>query len=97
MEMELTAWKAIAYGIVCKVEALPADAKAKAFPNTGDIHMLMADMGNRIEHIRDNCTPETGVDDIKTERDEFNKYLASACVKVQDAMAYIGAGKDADL
>jgi len=92
MEMELTAWKAIVYDIVRKMEALPGNAKEKIPPNIEDIHILIAEMDDRIERIRENCTPETGIDDIKTERDEFGQHLASARVKVEDAMAFLGAG-----
>lgn len=92
MEMELTAWKAIVYDIVRKMEELPGAAKAKVLPNIQDIHMLIAEMDERIDYVRDNCTPETGMEDIRTEREEFNKHLASARVKVEDAMQFLGAG-----
>ena len=92
MEMELTAWKAIVYDVVRKMEALPGDAREKVLPNIEDIHILNAEMDDRIEYVRDNCTPETGMEDIQTEREEFNKHLASARVKVEDAMQFLGAG-----
>jgi len=92
MEMELTAWKAIIYDIVRKMEKLPGGAKEKILPNIEDIHMMIEEMDERIEEIRDKCTPETGIDDIQTEREEFDKHLAELRVKSEDAMQYLGAG-----
>ena len=92
MEMELTAWKAIIYDIARKIEKLPGGAKDKILPNIEDIHMMIEDMDVRIDDIRDKCTPETGIDDIQSERKEFDESMAQARVKVEDAMQYLGAG-----
>lgn len=92
MEAELTAWKANVYDIVRKMENLPGDEKAKAHANIEDLHILIAEMDDRIEEIREKCTPETGVDDIKTEREEFDKSLGSLRVTANEAMRYLGPG-----
>ena len=92
MQAELTAWKANVYDIVRKMEELPGGEREKILPNIEDLHMLIAEMDDRIEWVRDNCTPETGMDDIKTERDEFDKHLASLRVKSDEAMRHLGAG-----
>ena len=92
MEMELTAWKAIVYDIVRKMEELPHDTREKVFPNIEDMHMMIADMDERIEEIRENCTPETGIDDIRTEKEEFDRHLATLRVSVDEAMRGLGAG-----
>ena len=60
MEAELTAWKANVYDIVRKMEALPGDEKGKVHANIEDLHILIAEMDDRIEEIREKCTPETG-------------------------------------
>jgi hypothetical protein len=49
-------------------------------------------MDDRIEEIREKCNPETGVDDIKTEREEFDKSLGSLRVTANEAMRYLGPG-----
>jgi hypothetical protein len=49
-------------------------------------------MDERIDWINDNCTPETGIDDIRTEREEFDKHLATLRVKTDEAMRGLGAG-----
>jgi len=92
MEMELTAWKAIVYDITRKLERLPGGEKTKVLPNIEDLHMLLEEMDGRIEDIREKCTPETGIDDIRTEKKEFDEHLASLRVKSEDAMKILGAG-----
>ena len=92
MQAELTAWKANVYDIVRKMEELPGGEKDRVLPNIEDLHMLIAEMDDRIEDIRDNCTPETGIDDIRTERDDFDKHLATLRVKTDEAMRELGAG-----
>jgi len=92
MEAELTAWKANVYDIVRHMEALPGGAKEKIIPNIEDLHILIAEMDERIDEIRDNCTPETGIADIQTEREEYNKSLSKLRVTAEEAMNGLGAG-----
>lgn len=92
MEMELTAWKAIIYDIARKMEKLPGSDRAKVLPNIEDLHILVEEMDSRIEDIREKCTPETGIDDIRTEREDFDQHMASLRVKSEDAMKVLGAG-----
>ena len=65
MEMELTGWKAIVYDITHKMEGLSGTEKAKVLPHIEDLHILISEMDERIEQIRNTCTPETGMDDIQ--------------------------------
>jgi hypothetical protein len=92
MEAELTAWKANVYDIVRKMEELTGIHKEKVLPNIEDLHILIAEMDDRINQIRDNCSPETGIDDIRTEKEEFDKHLGSLRVKADEAMRILGAG-----
>ena len=92
MEMELTAWKAIIYDIARKMDKLPGGEKEKILPNIEDLHILIEEMDARTEQIRENCTPETGIDDIKTEREEFDNHMGSRRVKAEDAMKMLRAG-----
>jgi len=92
MEAELTAWKANVYDIVRRMESLPGGEKEKVLPNIEDLHMLIAEMDERIEQIRDTCTPETGIDDIRTDRDKFNNSLAKLRVTAEEAMRGLGGG-----
>ena len=92
MEMELTGWKAIVYDITRKMEKLPGAEKEKVHPNIQDLHMLITEMDDRIEQIRNTCTPETGMDDIKTEREAFNASISTLRVTTEEAMRGLGAG-----
>ena len=92
MEMELTGWKAIVYDITRKMEELPGREKARILPNIEDLHMLITEMDDRIEHIRNTCTPETGIDDIRTEREAFNKAVSTLRVSTEEAMIGLGGG-----
>ncbi len=92
MEAELTAWKANVYDIVRHMEALPDNEKEKVFANIEDLHILIAEMDERIEEIRNNCTPETGIDDIKTQRDAYNQSLSKLRITAEEAMKGLGAG-----
>ena len=92
MEAELTAWKANVYDIVRNIERLPGGEKEKILPNIEDLHMLIADMDDRIEQIRDNCTPETGIDDIRTDKELFDKSLTTLRMSANEAMRGLGGG-----
>ena len=92
MEMELAAWKAIVYDVVRKMDKLPGGVKDKFLPNIEDLHILVEDLDQRIEDIRANCTAETGIDDIKTEREGFTYSLSELRVKAEDAMKIVSAG-----
>jgi len=92
MEAELTAWKANVYDIARKMEELPGGEKEKILPNIEDLHILISEMDQRIDQIRDNCTPETGIDDIRTDREKFDKSLSNLRMKAEDAMRGLGAG-----
>ena len=92
MEMELTGWKAIVYDITRKMEALPGGEKTKILPNIEDLHILIAEMDDRIDQIRENCTPETGMEDIQTDREAFNKSISTLRVTMEEAMQGLGSG-----
>jgi hypothetical protein len=92
MEAELTAWKANVYDIVRKMEELPGGEKEKILPNIEDLHILISEMDQRIDQIRDNCTPETGIDDIRTDRELFDKSLSKLRVTAEEAMRGLGGG-----
>ena len=92
MEMELTGWKAIVYDIARKMEKRPGGGKENFLPNIEDLHMLIAEMDDRIDQIRENCTPETGIDDIRTERKAFEASLSKLRVSTEEAMQGLGAG-----
>jgi hypothetical protein len=92
MEAELTAWKANVYDIVRKMEELPSSAKEKFLPNIEDLHMLIEEMDARIDQIINRCTPETGIDDIQTERKAFDSAISNLRTNAEEAMQMLGGG-----
>ena len=70
MEAEVTAWKTDVYDIARKMAELSIGEKEKILSHIEDLHILIAEMNDRIEQIRENCTPETCIDDIRTEREK---------------------------
>jgi hypothetical protein len=92
MEAELAAWKANVYDIVRKMDQLPGGEKENILSNIEDLHMLIAEMDDRIDQIRDNCSPETGIDDIRTDREKFDKALGRLRVTADEAMRGLGGG-----
>ena len=92
MEAELVAWKANVYDIVRKMETLSGSAKEKVLPNIEDLHILITEMDDRIDQIRENCTPETGINDIRTDRELFDKSLSTLRVTAEEAMQGLGGG-----
>lgn len=92
MEAELTAWKANVYDIVRNIEKLPGGEKEKILPNIEDLHILIAEMDDRIDRIREDCTPETGIQDIRAEREAFDVDISKLRVSADEAMNVLGAG-----
>lgn len=92
MEMELTGWKAIVYDITRKMEQLPGGQKEKILPNIEDLHILIEEMDERIEQIRDTCTPETGIEDIQAERKAYDASISSLRVTAEEAMKGLASG-----
>ncbi len=92
MEMELTAWKAMIYDIVHKMETLSEGEKKNILPDMQDIHTLIEEMDKRIDDIRENCTPETGIAAIQPERKKFVGDVESLRTKVDDTLRVLGEG-----
>jgi hypothetical protein len=92
MEAELTAWKANVFYIARKMEELPAADREKVLPNLEDLHILIAEMDERIDQIRNNCSPDTGINDIRTEKEKFDESLSKLRVIAEEAMRGLGAG-----
>jgi hypothetical protein len=92
MEMELTAWKAIVYDISRKIEKATSSQRANLTSFLGDLHILIEEMDARIEEIRDSCSPETGLEDIRTEREQYDQAIVNVRMKANEAMQVLGAG-----
>ncbi len=56
METELTAWKAKLYDIIRKFDSLPTGEKEQAYEDVNDLHMLMTEMEERLDNLRNSCS-----------------------------------------
>jgi len=58
VEHELTAWKAKLYDMSRKIDRLPGSAKEKMLGNIEDLHILVAEMEDRVNQLRTECPTE---------------------------------------
>ena len=55
MEMELTSWKAKLYDVIRKFDQLPTGEKEESYKDVNDLNMLMSDMEDRLDTLRNSC------------------------------------------
>jgi hypothetical protein len=85
MNMELTAWKAKMYDVTRRIDKLGTAEREKILGNVEDLHMLLAQMDDRVQQLARECPSEWSP--IKKEIDEAHVDMRS---KYDDTMAYIG-------
>ena len=85
MNMELTAWKAKMYDAMRRLDKLGTAEKEKILPNVEDLHMLMAQMEDRITQLEKECPTEWSP--AKKEIDEAHVDMRS---KYEETMNAIG-------
>jgi hypothetical protein len=85
MEMELTAWKAKMYDLTRKVESLGSKEREKVLPNVQDLNMLIADMSDRIEQLKNECPTEW-----TPQKKDIDKGSVDMRGKYEQTMEYIG-------
>jgi hypothetical protein len=89
IEMELVAWKAKIYHVVRHMDKLPGGEKQKILGNVEDLHMLIAEIDDRIDQVRADCPSIT---EFKPIKEDLDNKLADVRVNYEDAMAVLGAG-----
>lgn len=85
METEMTAWKAKLYDVMRKVDRLGSAEKEKVLPNIEDLHMLLEEMSDRVEHLKTECPSDWSPD--KKDIDEGSVNMRG---KYEETMEYIG-------
>jgi hypothetical protein len=85
MNMELTAWKAKMYDAMRRMDKLGSAGKEKILSNVEDLHMLLAQMEDRISQLEKECPTEWSP--VKNEIDEAHVDMRS---KYEDTMDAIG-------
>lgn len=58
MSTELMAWKAKMYDVVRKVDKLGTADRGKILSNVEDLHILIEDLGQRINNLNKDCPTE---------------------------------------
>jgi hypothetical protein len=55
VDMELTVWKAKLYDALRKMDALPTVNKQRMFEEVNGLHIIVAELDERIEKLRTEC------------------------------------------
>lgn len=58
VDMELTLWKARLYDVISKIDRLPTGNKQRMYEEVNGLHIVMADLDERIEKLRRECPTE---------------------------------------
>jgi hypothetical protein len=85
MEMELTAWKAKLYDLTRRVDKLGTAEKEKVLANVEDLHMLVTEMSDRVEQLRNECPTEW-----TPQKKEIDESSVDMRGKYEETMEYIG-------
>jgi hypothetical protein len=67
LTIELTGWKAKIYDIMRKLDKLPSGDKGKILGNVNDLHVLVEEMDDRIERLRNQCPSDWSPDKVELE------------------------------
>lgn len=89
MEMELIAWKTKLNDAVRKMEHLPGGKRQKILSHVEDLHMIVAEIDDRIDEVRADCPSVT---EFKPIKEELDNGISPVGVNYEDAMAVLGAG-----
>ena len=65
--IELTGWKAKIYDIMRKLDKLPSGDKAEILGNINDLHVLVEELEDRIDRLRNECPSDWSPDKIELE------------------------------
>lgn len=73
VDMELNVWKAKLYDVISKMDHLPTANKQRMYEEVNGLHILMAELEERIEKLRSECPTEWSPDqeDIKVKFSEL--------------------------
>lgn len=85
MTMELTAWKAKMYDVLRRLDKLGTAERQKVLSNVEDLHILLAEMGDRVQQLARECPSEWSP--IKKDIDKAHIDMRS---KYEETMNYIG-------
>ncbi len=62
---ELTGWRTRLYDVISKIEHLPTGDKQRMYEEVNGLHIIMAELEERIERLRTECPTEWRPDETK--------------------------------
>ena len=77
LAIELTGWKAKIYDIIRKLDKLPSGDKGKILGQVNDLHVLVEEMDDRIERLKNQCPEDWSPE--KIELDTKMARISSIC------------------
>jgi predicted nuclease with TOPRIM domain len=86
LEMEMTAWKAKLYDLTRKMDSLGSKEKEKVLANVEDLHILLAEMGDRVQQLKTECPSDYG-----TDKKQIEQASVDMRSKFESTMDYIGS------
>lgn len=78
--MELTLWKAKLYDVMHKMDQLPTGDKQRMYENVNDLHILMTELDDRLDMLRNECPTEWN-----PQREEIKTKLTNLESRYNDA------------
>ena len=63
--IELTGWKAKIYDIIRKLDKVPSADKGKVLGQINDLHMLVGEIEDRIERLKNQCPTDWSPEKIE--------------------------------
>jgi hypothetical protein len=79
VDMELTTWKTRLYDVINKIDHLPTGDKQRMYEEVNGLHIVMAELGDRIDRLRTECPTEW-----KPAQQEFDVKLADPVNRYND-------------
>lgn len=76
---ELTMWKARLYDVISKIDHLPTGDKQRMYEEVNGLHIIMAELEDRIEKLRTECPTEW-----KPVREEISTHFSGLSNKYND-------------
>jgi predicted nuclease with TOPRIM domain len=71
LTMELTAWKAKMYDLGRKLDRMSTGQKEKVFPEVNELHMIIEELGQRIEKLQKECPTKWDPSEINDKIDDL--------------------------
>jgi hypothetical protein len=85
MSVELAGWKAKMYDVVRRLDKMGTAEREKILPQIEDIHILIEEMGGRVEQLNTECPSEWS-----PEKQAIDRAHVDVRSKYEETMEFIG-------